>query len=108
MAVTFADIHLDHGAHLVETLQSLFRLPVGDLRDGLAVFPIDLPFNIPQLNNAEGALPLQDAQGVTRLNSGVLSGIAAQNQTATVLPGELQESNHLPRGEQACFVDDKE
>jgi hypothetical protein len=67
-----------NGTELLQPADRASPATLGEVRDGGAILQIDLALNLPQRNRLQRAMPLQDAQRVTRLHAHVLMAVPGQ------------------------------
>lgn len=85
-------------------LQSIARCPTGQLLHRQTVSLVILPANFRQIHAVHLGVSFQNTNEVTRLDGGVLPGIADEHDSGVVALGEPQDLCPLRIRSQACLI----
>jgi hypothetical protein len=74
---------------------------------GLAIDRVRLPLYFSKGNTLQARLPFQDTQRIRGLDAGNLPRITGENNSGSLIFGEVQQALHLPARNHARFIDDQ-
>src|SRR5271166_2094817 len=74
---------------------------------GLAIQGVRLPPYFSEGNTLQVRLPLQDTQRIRGLDAGNLPRITGENNSGSLILGEVQQALHLPARNHSCFINDQ-
>src|ERR1700690_1094563 len=75
---------------------------------GLAIQGVRLPPYFSEGNTLQVRLPLQDTQRIRGLDAGNLPRITGEDNSGSLIFGEVQQALHLPARNHARFIDDQD